>query len=228
MTVHKMLVYSRYMATIDISQVTAKRLSSGEYKRDFPEYYDLEGTVENSLWHNHQDVFEHVVMVYENLEKELRNISPKVYTYLDQRIGNYTRLSILKIATLLHDIAKKETLITADNGNANCPGHEHLAAGMVKNFSELFLLDNKCQEYVERIVLHHGFVSEVIAQSLHKPTKENIIWNRFIDAVGDISYELLILIKADDKACDLEELAPEQFYPREKLLIRWLKEKTPK
>jgi len=227
MTVYKLLVYSRYMAAINISQVTAKKLKNGEYQEEFPEYYDLEGAIENSVWHDHQDVLSHVVRVYENLEYELSVVPDLVSKYLNQKIGTYNRRDILKIATLLHDIAKKDSLIVADNGNANCPGHEHFAAGMVKSFSKLFSLDDKSQKYVERIVLHHGFISDVITQSLHTPDKEKQIWDRFIDTVGDIYYELLILIKADDKACDLEELAPKQFYPREKLLTRWLTEKTP-
>ena len=72
--------------------------------------------------------------------------------YLSEVIGNQTRQNILKVATLLHDIAKTDVLVKRPDGTAGCPGHELIAAGRVRNFAKRFSLNSKAELYVERIV----------------------------------------------------------------------------
>lgn len=209
------------MSSITISQVTAVSLKNNQYRSDFPEYYELETLEENGLWHDHQNVFDHVVKVFENLENDLAVLTPVGRVYLEQTIGNHSRENLLKVATLLHDIAKKETLID-ENGKANCPGHEHLAAGQVDNFKDRFGLDVQSLAYVKRIVLHHGFISDILTQVIAKPEKEELFWTLFQKTVGDVWYELLLLMNADLRGCDLETTVPDQFHLRKNLLDKWL------
>ena len=59
---------------INISTITSKSLREREYINVFPEYYNLEKTIENNLWHNNQNVLDHVIGVYSGLENVLKNL----------------------------------------------------------------------------------------------------------------------------------------------------------
>ncbi len=216
------------MTTIDINQITADKLANGDYRDTLPEYYQLNGVIEHSIWHDHQDAFDHMVKVYRSLEKELtfadlpNNLADRIRQYLQIKVGSHTREELLKVATLLHDIAKRETLINNADGTANCPGHEHLAFGQVKHFAARFGLDTLDQERVERLVLHHGFISDILFQTINKPEQSEQIWSGFIGAVGDVAYDLVIFYRSELHGCDLDRLAPAEYEPREKTLLGWL------
>lgn len=179
------------------------------------------------MWHTNQRVFDHVVKVYESLEKELTfselsdEQAAKARSFLQQTVGNQTRENILKAAVLFHDIAKTQTLIKKADGSASCPGHEHLAAGQVKSFAPLFNLDSTAEEYTRRMVLHHGFIGQIVEQVLDKPEKEDFFWSSFTNTVGDISFELVVMMRADLKGGDLDQTQPALFQQWDELLLRW-------
>jgi hypothetical protein len=195
---------------IDISQVTSKSLIDKEYVASFPEYYKLASVTENGLWHNNQNVLDHVIGVYSGLEKilefddlelEKKDILKK---YLSEVIGSQTRQNILKVATLLHDIAKTDVLVKKPDGTVGCPGHDLIAAGTVKNYAERFSLDSKAESYVERIVRYHGFISEILNLIIANQDKEKY-FRIFNETVGDVAIELTLLMQADLLGSDLEK-----------------------
>ncbi|OGJ38879.1 MAG: hypothetical protein A2383_02680 [Candidatus Pacebacteria bacterium RIFOXYB1_FULL_39_46] len=198
------------MNPIDISAITSEQLRAKAYLASFPEYYELASVIENSLWHNNQNVLDHMIGVFEGLEKILKfeNVSNSqkslIKKYLSEVIGNKTRLEILTVATLLHDIAKIDVFVKRPDGTAGCPGHELIAAGRVKNFAERFDLDDKAESYVERIVRYHGFISEILNLMIASGNREKYL-TIFTKTVGDISIELILLMHADLLGCDLEQ-----------------------
>jgi len=210
---------------IDISQVTSKSLKDKAYLSSFPEYYELDSVTENSLWHNNQNVLDHVIAVYAGLETVLeftdleidqKNVLEK---YLSEVIGNQTRQNTLKIATLLHDIAKTDVLVKRPDGTAGCPGHDLIAAGRVKNFAERFDLESKAESYVERIVRYHGFISEILNLMIANQDKEKY-FRIFNETVGDIAIELTLLMHADLLGCDLEK-GDKKGYDDRITLLEW-------
>jgi len=110
---------------INILAITANSLKAREYEQIFPEYYALATITENGLWHDNQNVLDHVIAVFAGLEKVLQFASlasshkNSLENYLSQRIGTKTRREILIVATLLHDIAKIDTLVNRADGTAN-------------------------------------------------------------------------------------------------------------
>src|SRR3989344_1247145 len=198
------------MNPINISSITSEQLKAKAYLASFPEYYELASVTENSLWHSNQNVLDHVIGVYAGLETVLRfddlEIGQKdvVKKYLATIIGNQTRQNILKVATLLHDIAKTDVLVKRPDRTAGCPGHELIAAGRVKNFAERFDLDNKAESYVERIVRYHGFISEILNLMIANQDKEKY-FRIFNETVSDVAIELTLLMHADLLGCDLEK-----------------------
>ena len=211
----------------DISTITAAKLRSNEYAETFPEYYALRTVTENGPWHDHQNVFDHVVAVFTELEKVLsldfltQEQKAKITQYLQERIDTHTKQELLMVATLLHDIAKKDTLVMDKNGGSRCPGHELLGAGQVKKFSERFGLSAAEEKRVERIVRWHGFISDVLTLILSNGQMEKYV-DLFRETVGDVEIELLLLMYADLHGCDLQKSAPEQFEKSAELLRKML------
>jgi hypothetical protein len=126
---------------IDIASITSSKLRKGEYKSVLPEYYALSLVSENNPWHVNQNVFDHSVAVFVGLEgvlklnflKGIHKI--KIQKHLDEKIGKSARKELLIVATVLHDIAKKDLLIKLPSGNTVCPAHEVIGSTIVKNFT---------------------------------------------------------------------------------------------
>jgi len=214
---------------INISEITSKSLKSKAYGDVFPEYYNLAEVTENSLWHDNQNVLDHVIGVFEGLEKVLKfeGISDSqkelIEKYLIESIGYKTRHEILVVATLLHDIAKTDTLVKRSDGTAGCPGHELIAAGRVKNFSDRFGLNEEDESYVERIVRYHGFISEILNLIISNQQKDKYL-GIFKDTVGNVALELVLLMRADLFGSDLEK-GDESGYQDRVNILDWMFDK---
>jgi len=197
------------MKSINVDEISLIGLRNENYAELLPEFYQLKKVVENSPWHVHQTVFDHVVKVYEEMEKLLKksNLSPE-------------RKKLLRIATLLHDIAKPDTLITDQEGMARCPGHELLGASRVKNFAQRFCLNELETITVEKIVRYHGFISEMINLIL-ETGKADKYQSLFRETVGEVAEELLLLMHADLLGSDLSKTFPNEFFNRIKLLAQF-------
>lgn len=212
---------------IDISSLTSEKIRSGQFKKGLPEIYALKKVVENSTWHEKQDVFEHTMAVLEQLEFLLNmkvfKLSKKriLQKQLAKRVGNHTRKDLLIVSTLLHDIAKPVTAIKDKTGMVRCPGHELLGSEMVKSFSIRLGLNKKDEDFVKRIVFSHGFIVAVLDQIMDKGNEEYYI-NSYENMVGDIYYELLLLFYSDLLGSNLKRLNPKEYKIRQKLTFDFL------
>jgi hypothetical protein len=214
---------------INILGITSKSLEEKKYLDVFPEYYKLAAVTENSLWHNNQNVLDHVIDVFAGLKTVLQfedlkiDQVSKLKKYLSEIIGRKTRQDILKVATLLHDIAKTDTLVKRPDGTVGCPGHELIAAGRVKKFAERFELDKADEAYVERIVRYHGFISEILNLIIANGNRKKYL-TIFKETVDDVAVELTLLMHADLLGCDLKKADKNGFDVRTELLA-WILQK---
>ncbi len=211
---------------IDISRVTSKSLKDKEYFSSFPEYYQLASVTENGLWHKNQNVLDHVIDVYSGLETLLKfndlkiEQRDKLKIYLSEVVGNITRQNVLKVATLLHDIAKTDVLIKSSDGKTLCPGHDLIAAARVKTFAERFDLDSKAESNVEQIVRYHGFTSDILNLMIANQDKDKYL-RIFNETVSDVAIELVLLMHADLLGCDLEK-SDKNGYDKRITLLGWM------
>lgn len=209
--------------TIDIQTITSESLRLKKYFDVFPEYYRLDKIVEKSLWHHNQTVLDHSIKVFSGLETVLKfeniesNKRKYFQKYLSDYVGKKSRKEILIVATLLHDIAKVDTQVTLPDGATRCLEHELIAAGRVFGFSSRFGISGKDEQYVERIVRYHGFVSGILSLMIANGKKEEYL-KIFIETVGDIAIELVLLMKADLLGSDLEKNDAKAFNERVDLL----------
>jgi UTP:GlnB (protein PII) uridylyltransferase len=214
--------------TIDLIKLSSQDLESRKYQDLIPEYYELEKVVENSVWHNHQNVLDHVIGVFKGLETVLKfedqTLDQKNFLeqYLSQTLGKRTRGEILIVGALLHDIAKNDTLVKHSDGTAGCPAHELIGAGRVRRFSQRFNLNSQDEIYAERIVRFHGFISEILNLILSNGEKTKYL-QIFTETVGDVAIELNLLMHADLLGSNLNTGDPQAYQERIKLL-NWMLE----
>ena len=94
---------------------------------------------------------------------------------------------LVRLAALLHDIAKPATL-----ADGHFIGHETVGAAMARDFLEKLHAPRALQERVANLVAHHMFTYE--------PTWTDAAVRRFIRRVGPGSVEDLLALRAADNA----------------------------
>ena len=133
--------FSRVLAGPNASEGIRDLEQSGALAAIFPELLRLQG-VEQSDFH-HLDCFEHTLLVLdevERLESDPSDLGPAGHEAVDILNGELadgqSRWLALRLAALLHDIAKPDTRVEFENGRIGFPGHDDLGAEV----SDAFLL----------------------------------------------------------------------------------------
>lgn len=133
--------FSRILAAANASEGIRALASSGALAAFFPELIRLQG-VEQSDFH-HLDCWEHTLLVLDEVEALQADPTPlgaaghEAADILTGELADgVTRWLGLRLAALLHDIAKPDTRVVFDNGRIGFPGHDDLGAEV----SDAFLL----------------------------------------------------------------------------------------
>lgn len=215
----------------NLASVTTEALADGVFATEFPEYYALKKVMENSLWHDHQVVFDHVQAVLRAFETEqyLQGLSEgqlaKVTAYLAQKLESHSRLELVQLCVLCHDLAKTQTLIQHPDGRANCPGHELVGAARVSELGPRFGLTARETDHLERLVRYHGLISEFVTRVIDTDQPaEN--WHLFAETVGELSLDLTVMMLCDLAGSDLARTDAAQFQTQRTLLQTYLQEQA--
>ncbi len=131
-----------------------------EVMREKPEnYYHREG-----LWGHTLETLKSLEEILSSLVKLFPGMSRKLIAHLDEKIsGEVERRTLLKWATIFHDIGKPKT-VRRDDGRVRFFGHEEAGASLVVEIMERLRFSNKAIKVVDRIVENHmrpGNLSEV-------------------------------------------------------------------
>ena len=181
---------------------TAK-LRNKEFIDLIPEIYELEKVIENdNHCHNNDSVFNHIMSVLKGLEEILKSVKGKVSDYLNQKITNYSRKELLFLATLFHDIGKKETMIKDSNDFTSCPGHAEESATKAEKFLSCFDLSEKEKDLVSQIIKYHMLLYLIVKPENNKINEQ---FNRSKVKHPNIFLELVLLAIADILGTQLEE-----------------------
>ena len=111
---------------------------------------------------------------------------------------------VLRIAMLLHDIAKPETLTVDDKGITHFHGHEGKSAEMARSILRRLKFDNDTIDRVECLVKYHDYGNDV--------DPDLRILRRAVNKIGEKAFPDLFEVKAADMAaqsdyrkCEKEE-----------------------
>ncbi|MDD8019248.1 MAG: HD domain-containing protein, partial [Bacteroidota bacterium] len=138
----------------------------------FPEVADLAG-IDQRKDHHHKDVFLHTCQVVDNISATTNNI-------------------YLRMAALLHDIAKPRTKKFVEEIGWTFHGHEEIGARMVKHIFRKLKLPLEHVLYVEKIVRLHQRPMQLVDETVTDSAVRRILFE-----VGEEIDDLMMLCRAD-------------------------------
>jgi poly(A) polymerase len=123
--------------------------------------------------------------------------SPKTAAHFEENIGfGSTRAALLKLAALLHDIAKPEMKTTDETGRTRFLGHPEAGAVTAAAILSRLRFSNREIEYVELLVKEHMRPTQMSRDEI--PTHRAIY--RFFRDTGESGIDLLYFSLADHLA----------------------------
>jgi len=147
--------------------------------------------------YHHLDVWKHSLEVLRQLEgfaagPHEQGLKP----YLDEEIGGgHARLSLLKLAALLHDIGKPDTR-KKEGGRMTFHGHEHVGQRIVRSVAKRLKLSVKERHYLENAVRMHlrpGYLS-----NFKRPSHKAMF--RYMRDTGPEAAAIAVLAIADQRS----------------------------
>lgn len=147
--------------------------------------------------YHHLDVWKHSLLVVANIEKMSAEFpDEKIKQYLQAPIGGaHSRLSLLKMAGLLHDIGKPETR-KKEGKRMTFHGHEHTGERITRQVARQLKLSAKERYFLEDAVRMHlrpGYLS-----NFKRPSEKAIF--RYLRDAKQEAVSLAILALADQAA----------------------------
>lgn len=114
--------------------------------------------------YHHLSLLEHSFEAVRQAELAIAEFSGnvKIRDYLNEELATgRNRLSLIKLAALLHDIGKPETC-RREKGKTTFHGHEHSGRFIVRNIAKMLKLSSVEKNTLEMMVMHHlrpGYLS---------------------------------------------------------------------
>jgi len=200
-----------------LSDISTKKIENGELENVIPEFYKLRTVVENTDWHNNQNVFDHTLNVMKELEKifklnflKNKKLKVKITHILNSRIEKYSCKELLFFAALMHDIAKTKTIQIIDNNRTSCPEHEIKGSSKFEKIASRFDLSKNEISFIKEIIKTHGIPHITINI---KKDKNTILkdFEEIKNQYPKVYLEIILLAMADTLGSDLRKNLPDEF-----------------
>jgi len=168
-----------------------------------PELYELKNVFENNQWH-HETTFEHILLVL----REFENIaSDHRIDFLNEKIDNHTKFDLLKIAILLHDISKNDTLQIAEDKTTSFPSHEEYGAKKSKVILNRFELTENEARFIIAVIGNHGAPHNILGYRENSDQKLDELKNQ----IPEIYRETMLVAVADTMGSKMKQNNPNEF-----------------
>ena len=126
-----------------------------------------------------------------------------VYTHSVKAMGQVPPRRVMRLAALLHDIAKPLTYSPDEQGVGHFPDHPKLGAQLADQALRRLKLDNSTREQVVTLIDRHG---------MRLPAEEKVV-KRWLSRLGpELFFELMTLDRADNSAKRPEMVRPPQHW----------------
>lgn len=157
---------------------------------------------------HHWDVFGHSVETVGQVERIFQHgpesVEPDIGMvprfegmdgYFAEEVGDrFTRMEILKLTGLLHDIAKPETRTVEPSGRIRFLGHNSVGAEMVGRIAKRLRLSRRTVDHMTTMVEHHLRPSQM-ASTDRMPSRRAVY--RYYRDLGSVAFDTLYLNLAD-------------------------------
>ena len=127
---------------------------------------------------------------------ERRPSNPQLAGYFDQRIGEHTRATLLKLAALIHDVGKPDTKRFEPSGRMRFFGHPELGAKMAEERLQAMRFSQAETAAVVMLVAQHMRPAQWRDSG---PPSQKALFKFFRD-LGDVAIDTLFLNLADHLA----------------------------
>lgn len=202
----------------NVSRLNRANIVSGKLKEAIPEFYELKDVIENNVWHNEESTFDHTLSVLRNLDKLFLRLNGNFRRALNQKVDKNSKRFLLRIATLFHDIGKKET-IARDGTMTNFSNHEEIGAKKAKEILKRFDLSDEEINFISDIIKSHNEIHLLLGLDGRDFQKTlSLIKNKF----KNIYPELVLLTFADTLTSYLRKTQPKNYRRRIDFLKREL------
>ena len=180
--------------------------------------------------YHHLDAWRHSLAVAaqtETLARDLPGMSPahrqQVAALMSSTVGGgRPRCALIKLAGLLHDVGKPQTVQTDAEGHVRFYGHDIAGASMARAIGRRLRLARREVQYLEIVVgahMHPPFLAQQQEVSRHAA-------HRFFRRTGDCAPDVLLLAWADRLSARGPAAMPEHIQRVERLvrslLAEWL------
>ena len=151
------------------------------------------------------DVFNHCLQTPGKLEKiidcvddQIFSLVPRsfdMYDYFSEIISDgHNRLTMAKVAGLLHDIAKPATKTVDDTGRIRFIGHDMKGSEITESFLDRLRFSNKGKNHISTMVKHHLRPTQMSSEGKY-PTDKAMY--RYYRDLKDVALDILFLNLAD-------------------------------
>lgn len=148
----------------------------------FPELSPMKHT--SQRYYNEQNLLYHTINALANFERLL----PEKGTEYEQEL-----VWIYKLAVLLHDVGKPQTISFDEEGNTHFYGHDRIGAEIVEGIAERLRLSKKERNILKKLVKHHMYPHLLAAQQV---LTERAV-NRYLRRMEELAFPLLDMAVAD-------------------------------
>lgn len=172
-----------------------------------PELIDCKKIIQPQ--YHHWDVFNHSIQTAEYIgyiiqETPIENYDlPFDFLQYTNSVKNYfetpysdnqNKLTLLKLAALLHDIGKPTTEFKDDSGKISFIGHDKKGSEITEKILDRLRLSKHGIEYINKLVFYHLRPNQ-ISNNQNLPSKKALY--RYFRDLGNISCDILYLSLAD-------------------------------
>lgn len=180
----------------------------------FPEIIPMKGCNQNRF--HHLDVWNHSLLTMEKCEELINNLFDffgKESIYINDYLQKDSRLELLKLSALLHDIGKPSTYSkNPDTGRITFYRHHEKGVELIKNMAQRLKMSNKNRDFLCLMVSEHLNILNLYSNG--KSGYELIKW---LKAISDELPSIIILSIADI----MSALGPESTELKRKSYIKW-------
>jgi poly(A) polymerase len=134
--------------------------------------------------------------------------TPEAAALMEEEVGGFPRRALLKLACLLHDVAKPQTKAVQPDGRTRFLGHPRQGADIARRVLARLRFSRREREMVASMITHHLRPTQMSHEEL--PTRRAIY--RFFRDTGEVANEVLYLSLADHLASRGPELIPQSWH----------------
>ena len=172
----------------------------------FPEL-TIQKTIPPNL-HHHLGLLDHSIESVKQLENEIKKFPDwaKEHFYREFSSG-IKAISLLKLATLLHDIGKPSTWHIDEEGRHRFIKHEEVGSEMVLDVLKRLKFSKNSIKYIVKLIKYHLYPSQLLHGGADKLSEKAMM--KMFRRIGDDMPELLILAMADRLSARGPEISDE-------------------